>query len=189
MDGPWLPDPANPDQQRQTFLFAFLDDYSRLILHAQFYWNEQLPRLEDCFKRAIPSTGSGQASATVAPWPSMWTKAKSTLPNSSIPFAPPWASSVSWAHPTTPKAEARSNASSSSSSLTSCPSSSGPPSPPSLNSTSPSWPGSRSSTIANSTPKPPRLPSNAIARTQPPPHGRQTPPNSATPSSIATGVR
>jgi len=53
MDGPWLPDPANPDQQRQTFLFAFLDDYSRLVSHAQFYWNEQLPRLEDCFKRAI----------------------------------------------------------------------------------------------------------------------------------------
>ena len=53
MDGPWLPDPANPDQQRQTFLFAFLDDYSRLVLHAQFYWNEQLPRLEDCFKRAV----------------------------------------------------------------------------------------------------------------------------------------
>lgn len=53
MDGPWLPNPANPDQQRQTFLFAFLDDHSRLIPHAQFYWNEQLPRMEDCFKRAI----------------------------------------------------------------------------------------------------------------------------------------
>ena len=53
MDGPWLPDPANPDQKRQTFLFAFLDDHSRLVPHAQFYWNEQLPRLEDCFKRAI----------------------------------------------------------------------------------------------------------------------------------------
>ena len=53
MHGPRLPDPANPDQQRQAFLFAFLDDYSRLVPHAQFYWNEQLPRLEDCFKRAI----------------------------------------------------------------------------------------------------------------------------------------
>ena len=53
MDGPWLPDPANPERQRQTFLFAFLDDHTRLVPHAQFYWNEQLPRLEDCFKRAI----------------------------------------------------------------------------------------------------------------------------------------
>jgi putative transposase len=53
MDGPYLPDPADPEHQRQVFLFAFLDDHSRLIPHAQFYWNEQLPRLEDCFKRAI----------------------------------------------------------------------------------------------------------------------------------------
>jgi len=53
MHGPKLPDPANPDRQRQVFLFAFLDDHTRLIPHAQFYWNEQLPRLEDCFKRAM----------------------------------------------------------------------------------------------------------------------------------------
>jgi putative transposase len=53
MHGPKLPDSANPGQERQVFLFAFLDDYSRLIPHAQFYWNEQLPRMEDCFKRAI----------------------------------------------------------------------------------------------------------------------------------------
>jgi putative transposase len=57
MDGPWLPDPADPDQQRQTFLFAFLDDHTRLVPHAQFYWNEQLPRMEDCFKRAISRYG------------------------------------------------------------------------------------------------------------------------------------
>jgi len=53
MHGPWLPDPAQPDQQRQVFLFAFIDDHTRLVTHAQFYWNEQLPRMEDCFKRAI----------------------------------------------------------------------------------------------------------------------------------------
>jgi putative transposase len=57
MDGPSLPDPANPQAQRQTFLFAFLDDYSRLVPHAQFYWNEQTPRLEDCLKRAISRYG------------------------------------------------------------------------------------------------------------------------------------
>jgi transposase InsO family protein len=53
MHGPKLPDPAHPGKQRQVFLFAFLDDHTRLVSHAQFYWNEQLPRLEDCFKRAI----------------------------------------------------------------------------------------------------------------------------------------
>jgi transposase InsO family protein len=53
MDGPYLPNPAHPDKQRQVFLFAFLDDHSRLVPHAQFYWNEQLPRMEDCLKRAI----------------------------------------------------------------------------------------------------------------------------------------
>jgi len=53
MHGPKLPNPANPDKERQVFLFAFLDDHTRLVPHAQFYWNEQLPRLEDCFKRAM----------------------------------------------------------------------------------------------------------------------------------------
>jgi transposase InsO family protein len=57
MHGPSLPDPAQPDQQRQVFLFAFLDDHTRLVPHAQFYWNEQLPRMEDCFKRAISRYG------------------------------------------------------------------------------------------------------------------------------------
>jgi transposase InsO family protein len=53
MHGPYLPDPADPDEDRQVFLFAFIDDHSRLVSHAQFYFNEQLPRMEDCLKRAI----------------------------------------------------------------------------------------------------------------------------------------
>jgi putative transposase len=57
MHGPYLPDPAAPDKKRQAFLFAFLDDHTRLVPHAQFYWNEQLPRMEDCFKRAIMRYG------------------------------------------------------------------------------------------------------------------------------------
>jgi len=57
MDGPWLPDPAHPERQRQVFLFAFLDDYTRLVPHARFYWNEQLPRVEDCFQRALKRYG------------------------------------------------------------------------------------------------------------------------------------
>ncbi|MCP4285329.1 MAG: transposase [Gammaproteobacteria bacterium] len=58
LHGPYLPDPADPDKKRQTFLFAFLDDHTRLVPHAQFYWNEQLPRLEDCFKRAVRRYGA-----------------------------------------------------------------------------------------------------------------------------------
>ena len=61
LDGPKLADPADPEAQRQTFLFAFLDDHSRLVPHAQFYWNEQLPRLEDCLKRAISRYGCPMA--------------------------------------------------------------------------------------------------------------------------------
>jgi len=58
LHGPYLPDPANLAKKRQTFLFAFLDDHTRLVPHAQFYWNEQLPRLEDCFKRAVRRYGA-----------------------------------------------------------------------------------------------------------------------------------
>ena len=57
MHGPKLPDPANPAQERATILFAFIDDHTRLVPHAQFYWNEQLPRLEDCLKRGIMRYG------------------------------------------------------------------------------------------------------------------------------------
>ncbi len=61
MDGPPLPDPADPAHTRLTFLFAFLDDHTRLVVHAQFYWNEQLPRLEDCLQRALRRYGRPQA--------------------------------------------------------------------------------------------------------------------------------
>lgn len=53
MHGPYLPDPADPDKDRRVFLFAFLDDHSRLVPHAQFYYDEKLPRMEDCLRRAI----------------------------------------------------------------------------------------------------------------------------------------
>jgi putative transposase len=56
-DGIFLTDPADPSAKRQTFLFAFIDDHTRLVPHAQFYWNEQLPRLEDCLKHAIARYG------------------------------------------------------------------------------------------------------------------------------------
>lgn len=42
---------------RMTHLFAFIDDYSRIIPHGQFYYDEKLPRLEDCLKKAILKRG------------------------------------------------------------------------------------------------------------------------------------
>lgn len=56
-DGLWLPDPADPQRQRKCYLHAFLDDHSRLIPHAQFYWRESLPALEDCFRQGIAKRG------------------------------------------------------------------------------------------------------------------------------------
>jgi len=49
----YLPDPKNPKKMKKALLFAILDDYSRYIVQAQFYWDEKLPRLEDSLKKAI----------------------------------------------------------------------------------------------------------------------------------------
>jgi len=49
----YLPDPRNPKKKRKTILLAILDDYSRYVVHAQIYWDEKLPRLEDSLKKAI----------------------------------------------------------------------------------------------------------------------------------------
>ena len=40
-------------RQRKTFLFAFLDDHSRLIPHAQFYVTERLESYLDCLRQAL----------------------------------------------------------------------------------------------------------------------------------------
>lgn len=57
--GPHLPDPTDPKgkRMRRTVLLAFIDDRSRVITHAQFYWDEKLPSLEDTFKKAILKRG------------------------------------------------------------------------------------------------------------------------------------
>jgi len=34
-----------------TFLFAWVDDFSRLIIYARYYWDEKLPRMEDSFRQ------------------------------------------------------------------------------------------------------------------------------------------
>lgn len=55
--GPWLADPQDPAKKRRTYLVAFLDDYSRLVCHAQFYFAEDLVSLLHCFKQAILKRG------------------------------------------------------------------------------------------------------------------------------------
>ncbi len=56
-DGILLPDPTDPGKKRRCYLHGFLDDHSRLIAHAAFYWRESLPALEDCFRQAIAKRG------------------------------------------------------------------------------------------------------------------------------------
>jgi hypothetical protein len=50
-DGIWLP--GKDGKARKTYLFAWVDDYSRRILHARYYWDEKLPRMEDSFRDMI----------------------------------------------------------------------------------------------------------------------------------------
>lgn len=50
-DGIWI---AMPDgKKKKTYLFVWVDDYSRKILYAEYYWDEKLPRMEDSFKKMI----------------------------------------------------------------------------------------------------------------------------------------
>jgi len=55
--GPYLPSPWNAGVKTQTMLFACLDDCSRLVTYAEFYWDGRLPRLEDCLRKGIESRG------------------------------------------------------------------------------------------------------------------------------------
>jgi len=43
---------------RKSFLFAFIDDHSRLIPHAAFYLRENLESFLDCFQRALDKRGA-----------------------------------------------------------------------------------------------------------------------------------
>ncbi|MEK7377215.1 MAG: DDE-type integrase/transposase/recombinase, partial [Candidatus Margulisiibacteriota bacterium] len=54
MHGPLINDGK---RQRKAFLFAIIDDHSRLIVHAEFYLNEQLANFLDCLKKAIAKRG------------------------------------------------------------------------------------------------------------------------------------
>jgi len=53
----YLPDPNLPGKKKKALLFAIMDDFSRYIVHCEFYWDEKLPRLEDSLKKAILKHG------------------------------------------------------------------------------------------------------------------------------------
>jgi transposase InsO family protein len=55
MYGPSLP--AHDGSRRKTYLFAILDDATRLIAHAQFYAEQHLRSLKDCLKQAFLKRG------------------------------------------------------------------------------------------------------------------------------------
>ena len=57
MVGPWLPDPYAPGKKRRTHLFCFIDDHSRLVPYAEFFFDEALPRLERVLKVALLRRG------------------------------------------------------------------------------------------------------------------------------------
>jgi len=53
----YLPDPEDPRRKRQAYLIAFLDDYSRLVPHGEYYFEERRPKLEDALKKAMLKYG------------------------------------------------------------------------------------------------------------------------------------
>jgi len=61
MAGPWLPDPAVAGRKRRAHLFCFLDDHSRLVPHAEFFWDEALPRMERVLKVGVLKRGVPEA--------------------------------------------------------------------------------------------------------------------------------
>jgi transposase InsO family protein len=49
-DGIWL---DTKDGKKKTYLFVWVDDYSRKIISGRYYFDEKLPRMEDTFKRMV----------------------------------------------------------------------------------------------------------------------------------------
>jgi putative transposase len=49
-DGIWLDTNVG---KKKTYLFLWIDDYSRKILSGRYYFDEKLPRMEDTFKRLV----------------------------------------------------------------------------------------------------------------------------------------
>jgi len=55
--GPKIPDPNRAGKFFPAQLFAFIDDHSRLITHAEFYHHSRTTHLESCLKKALQKYG------------------------------------------------------------------------------------------------------------------------------------
>jgi putative transposase len=58
--GPWLPDPQRPGKNRRAYLYAFIDDHSRLLMHGRFSFKGDLPALELVFRRCLQKYGASK---------------------------------------------------------------------------------------------------------------------------------
>lgn len=58
--GPWLRDPHGKGGPKRAYLYAFLDDHSRLLLHGRFSYKGDLPALELVFRRALQKYGQAR---------------------------------------------------------------------------------------------------------------------------------
>jgi transposase InsO family protein len=56
-DGPWLPHPTKPGEMRKCYLHGLIDDRTRYVPHAEFYFRQNLPCLEDCYRKAVLKGG------------------------------------------------------------------------------------------------------------------------------------
>lgn len=61
MAGSWVPNPTLAGRKPLAYLFCFLDDHNRLVPHAEFFWEEALPRLERVLKVGIFKRGVSEA--------------------------------------------------------------------------------------------------------------------------------
>ena len=52
--GPTL---GSKGEKKKTYLLTIMDDKTRMIMHAEFYSNQRLPILEDCFRKALLKFG------------------------------------------------------------------------------------------------------------------------------------
>ncbi|NLB78987.1 MAG: DDE-type integrase/transposase/recombinase, partial [Clostridiaceae bacterium] len=57
--GPYIP--TEKGGKKRTYMVAFIDDATRLVCHAEFYDNQRLPILEDCFRKAVLKYGKPDA--------------------------------------------------------------------------------------------------------------------------------
>ena len=53
----YLPDPRDPKRRKKAYLIAIIDDHSRRIMYAEFFFEERYPRLERCVQKAVLKHG------------------------------------------------------------------------------------------------------------------------------------